>query len=406
MATEQSTTQEIDSAELKALLAMDSTIFQETKKVEKKEPPAAKKPPVAKTQEEQEEEEVEEVDENKAKNPVSTLDSLIEGVDNEKEEEEQEEDQPGQATTKVPRNSARAIQMLVDADIIKEFEFEEGKEKKISEYTDKELADLVKENIALHSTNSGSKAVQELMEGLSPTLQAAIEYQRNGGTEVNRIFRQLAAVEEVSDLDLATSAGKENTIRAYLSEISKLTPDEVEADLADIKDRQKLDDLAKRYHPKIREHRENEAAAIVEKQQREYKAIQEQTAKINKQVEAVLLKGELAGQKLDHSTQSMLYAGLTRNVGELGQIVSRLGVKADISHLLQVMWLLQDPKSFMEKFATATKNEHSEEVHKKLRTTAQGETRSRNPDMPLGGKPAGNPGTKIKRPPGNIFRKI
>jgi len=285
-------------------------------------------------------------------------------------EDEDEDHAPpaGSATaTKSERNSVKAIQLLVNDGTLFEFEGD----KKLPEYSEKELAELIVANMEKRD----GVAVASFVETLPQVLQDAVQYVSTGGQETDNFFGLLAKVEAVAKFSTETDKDRENVVRAYMSEVQKMTSEEIDSEIQDIKDMNKLADKATFYLPKIQASREAAKNAALEEQTRKAKLKEAQMAKVQEQVYNTVAKKELGGVKIDANAQGLIFNGLMLSIEQLGQIVSQLGIKTNLEHLAQVMWHLRDPKTFLEKQIELGKNAQTEVVHRTLKT---GEGQARN----------------------------
>jgi DNA-directed RNA polymerase beta' subunit len=192
------------------------------------------------------------------------------------------------------------------------------------------------------------------------------------------LFAALAKVEQVRELDPEDEDGQIIIARNYLQATNFGTSDEIEEEIANWKESNRLEKKAKDFKPKLDQ---------MQKQQVEYQLAQQ--AEFNRQqreaaqmyvsnVGHALQKGDLNGIKLDRKTQAMLYEGLTnvaypsasgKATNLLGHMLDRIQyVEPNFELLAEVTYLLADPDGYRNSIRQQGKNAAVTETVKKLKT--------------------------------------
>ena len=221
----------------------------------------------------------------------------------------QEEDAGNKGRPKVDKSGLAelATKMIEEGTLIP---FDD--DKPLEEYTTKDFRELFEANFQERENAIRENTPKEFFQALPEELQIAAKYVADGGQDLKGLFRTLAQVEEVFELDPDVESHQEEIARQYLYATSFGTPEEIEDEIQDWKDIDKLGQKAKQFKPKLdRMHEEVVAQKLAEQ---EYKKQQqaEQAKAYQDNVYNTLSVGELGGVKLDRKVQGMLYSGLVQ----------------------------------------------------------------------------------------------
>ena len=214
-------------------------------------------------------------------------------------------------------------------------------DKPLEEYTTKDFRELFEANFNEREAKVRENTPKEFFQSLPEELQIAAKYVADGGQDLKGLFRTLAQVEEMFELD----------------------PDN-EADQAEI------------------------ARQLA--QQEEKKAQQEQAAKAyTENVYSTLAKGEIGGVKLDRKIQSLLYSGLVqpsyssisgKQTNLLGHLLEKYQfVEPRHDLIAEALWLLADPNGYKAKVKEQGSKQAVEKTVRQLKTEESRKLTSSSP---------------------------
>jgi hypothetical protein len=251
-------------------------------------------------------------------------------------------------------------------------------DKPLEEYTTKDFRELFEANFQERENKIRQDTPKEFFQSLPEELQIAAKYVADGGTDLKSLFRTLAHVEEVVQLDPSNEYDQAEIARQYLYATQFGTPEEIESEINDWSDLGKLEQKANQFKPKLDAMQEE----IIARQLAEQEQRKEQQAKQAKMytdnVYNTLSKGELAGIKLDRKVQSLLYSGLvqpnypsisgkpTNMLGHLLEKYQFVEPRHDL--IAEALWLLADPEGYKGKIKDQGSKKTVEETVRKLKT--------------------------------------
>lgn len=368
----------------------------------------------------------EEIDTTFLDNPKATPEERQEAKEKKAEVEEtiaeldglisQEEDAGNKGRPKVDKSGLAelATKMIEEGTLIP---FDD--DKPLEEYTTKDFRELFEANFQEREDKARENTPKEFFKSLPEELQIAAKYVADGGQDLKGLFRTLAQVEEVFELDPENEAHQEEIARQYLYATNFGTPEEIEDEINDWRDIDKLGQKAKQFKPKLdRMHEEVVARKLAEQ---EYKKQQqaEQARDYQDNVYNTLAVGELGGLKLDKKIQGMLYSGLVqpsyssisgKQTNLLGHLLEKYQfVEPRHDLIAEALWLLADPdgykskvkeqgsKATIEKTVRQLKTEEARKISSSSTNTGEEESR----------RPAANkaPQRTISRP-NNLFKRF
>ena len=287
----------------------------------------------------------------------------------------QEEETGNKGRPKVDKSglSELAMKMIEEGTLIP---FDD--DKPLEEYTTKDFRELFEANFQERENKVRQDTPREFFQSLPEELQIAAKYVADGGTDLKSLFRTLAQVEEVIQLDPSNEYDQAEIARQYLYATQFGTPEEIESEINDWADLGKLEQKANQFKPKLDVMQEE----IIARQLAEQEAKKEQQAKQAKMytdnVYGTLSKGELGGIKLDRKVQSMLYSGLvqpnypsisgkpTNMLGHLLEKYQFVEPRHDL--IAEALWLLADPDGYKGKIKEQGSKKTVEETVRKLKT--------------------------------------
>jgi hypothetical protein len=313
-----------------------------------------------KTASKEEAEKKEEVEET-----IAELDSLI----------AQEEDAGNKGRPKVDKSGLAelASKMIEEGSLVP---FDD--DKPLEEYTTKDFRELFEANFQERENAVRENTPKEFFQALPEELQVAAKYVADGGTDLKGLFRTLAQVEEMRDLDPNNQYDQIEIARQYLHATNFGTPEEIEEEIQDWVDLDRIKQKANQFKPKLDKMQES----IINRQlaEQEYKKQQqaEQAKEYQDNVYNTLSAGELGGIKLDRKVQGILYSGLVqpnypsisgRNTNLLGHLLEKYQfVEPRHDLIAEALWLLSDPDGYRSKVKDQGSRQAVEKTVRQLKT--------------------------------------
>ena len=319
--------------------------------------PAAKKTPEEAQEAAEKQIEVEET--------IHELDNLI----------SQEEDAGNKGRPKVDKSGLYdlASKMIEEGALVP---FDDDKD--LEDYTTKDFRELFEANFQERENAIRENTPKEFFQSLPQELQYAAKYVADGGQDLKGLFRTLAQVEEIRDLDPSNEYDQAEIARQYLYASNFGTTEEIEAEIQDYSEFGRLAQKANQFKPKLDKMQEG----IVNRQlaDQEYKRQQQaqQAKAYQDNVYNTLSIGELGGVKLDKKVQSQLYSGLvqpnypsisgkpTNLLGHLLEKYQFVEPRHDL--IAEALWLLSDPDSYRNKVKEQGSRQAVEKTVRQLKT--------------------------------------
>jgi hypothetical protein len=334
---------------------------------------------------------------------IAELDGLI----------SQEEDAGNKGRPKVDKSGLYdlASKMIEEGELIP---FDD--DKSLEDYTTKDFRELFEANFKEREAKIKENTPKEFFSALPEELQYAAKYVADGGTDLKGLFRTLAQVEEMRQLDPADEYDQAEIARQYLYATNFGTSEEIETEITDWSDLGKLEQKANQFKPKLdRMQEEIVARQLAEQEQR--KEQQSEAAKAyTDNVYNTLAAGEIGGVKLDKKTQSVLYSGLVqpnypsisgKNTNLLGHLLEKYQfVEPNHGLIAEALWLLQDPDGYRSKIKEQGSKAAVEKTVRSLKTEESRKLSSSSTNTGLGeDRPSNKPQKTIQRQNANIFRR-
>lgn len=256
------------------------------------------------------------------------------------------------------------------------FGFDDDKD--LEEYTTKDFRELFEANFQEKERKIKEDVPKEFFNALPDELKTAAKYVADGGTDLKGLFRTLAQVEEVFELDADDENHQAEIARQYLWATNFGTPEEIEAEIEDWADVDKLGQKARQFKPKLDRMQEEIVSRKLAEQETK-KEQQVQAARVyTDNVYNVLSTGELDGVKLDKKVQNMLYSGLvqpnypsisgkpTNMLGHLLEKYQFVEPRHDL--IAEALWLLADPEGYKNKIKDQGTKTATEKTVRMLKT--------------------------------------
>jgi hypothetical protein len=329
-------------------------------------------------------------------------------TDEEKEEEEKGDDgkKAGRPTSLVELGTK-----LIEKGYLTPFEGEED----VSKYTLKDWEELFESNEKEKSKKLKEEVSGEFYEGLPEELQVAAHYVANGGTDLKGMFRSLAAVEEVRQLDPKDANSQEAIIRGFLHATNFGTAEEIEEEIEGYKDHDELEAKAIKFKPKLDAMQEQQVARQLQQQDLKRKQQEKQAQVYTDNIYKVLEPGDLNGIKLDKKQQNMLFAGLTqanypsvsgRPTNLLGHLLEKYQyVEPNHALITEALWLLADPEGYKAKLKAVGGKEQVDKTVRTLKTEQSNKSTSSQGQDDDDNASRKKPGSGIQRPSTGFFKR-
>jgi len=251
-------------------------------------------------------------------------------------------------------------------------------EKPLDEYTAADFRELFEANFQEREAAVKQQVPQEFFNSLPRELQVAAKYVADGGQDLKGLFRTLAQVEEVFELDVTNERDQEEITRQYFYATQFGTPEEIEAEIEDLKDLGRLEKKAEQFKPKLDKMQESIVQHKLAEQEAQKQRQAEAAQSYTENVYNTLLNGELNGLKIDRKTQSMLYSGLVqpnypsisgRNTNLLGHLLEKYQfVEPRHDLIAEALWLLSDPDSYKGRIREQGSKQATEKTVRSLKT--------------------------------------
>ncbi|HUU89530.1 MAG TPA: hypothetical protein VMX17_17490 [Candidatus Glassbacteria bacterium] len=296
---------------------------------------------------------------------IAELDDLI----------SQEEDAGNKGRPKVDKSGLYELaqKMIEDGALVP---FDDDKD--LEEYTTKDFRELFEANFQERENKIRENTPREFFQSLPEELQVAAKYVADGGTDLKGLFRTLAHVEEMRQLDPDDENDQSEIARQYLWATNFGTAEEIEQEIQDWQDMDKLPQKANQFKPKLDAMQEKivarELAEQEVKREQQSKAAQNYTDNVYN----TLLTGDIGGIKLDKKTQSLLYSGLvqpnypsisgkpTNLLGHLLEKYQFVEPRHDL--IAEALWLLADPDGYKNKVRDIGAKESIQKTVRQLKT--------------------------------------
>jgi hypothetical protein len=296
---------------------------------------------------------------------INELDNLI----------SQEEDAGNKGRPKVDKSGLHelAAKMIEEGTL---FGFDD--EKSLEDYTTKDFRELFEANFQERENAIRENTPKEFFNALPEELQVAAKYVADGGQDLKGLFRTLAHVEEMRQLDPSDEYDQAEIARAYLHTTGFGTAEEIESEIQDWKDLNRLEQKANQFKPKLDAMQEEIVARQLAQQEHKRNMQAEQAKAYQDNVYNTLASGTIGGLKLDKKVQGLLFSGLvqpnypsisgkpTNLLGHLLEKYQFVEPRHDL--IAKALWLLADPAGFEAKIREQGGKAATEKVVRQLKT--------------------------------------
>ena len=287
----------------------------------------------------------------------------------------QEEDAGNKGRPKIDKSGLHelAAKMIEEGTI---FGFDDDKD--LEDYTTKDFRELFEANFQEKERKIKEAAPKDFFNALPDELKTAAKYVADGGQDLKGLFRTLAQVEEVFELDPDDENHQAEIARQYLWATNFGTPEEIETEIEEWGDMGRLEQKANQFKPKLDRMQEEIVARQLAEQETKKEKQQNAAKKYTDNVYNTLSVGDLGGLKLDKKTQGMLYSGLvqpnypsisgkpTNMLGHLLEKYQFVEPRHDL--IAEALWLLADPNGYKSKIKEQVGKQVTEKVVRQLKT--------------------------------------
>lgn len=251
-------------------------------------------------------------------------------------------------------------------------------EKPLEEYTTKDFRELFEANFNEREAKVRDNVPKEFFQSLPEELQIAAKYVADGGQDLKGLFRTLAQVEEMFELDPNNEYDQAEIARQYLHATQFGTPEEIESEIQDWSDMNKLGQKANQFKPKLDRMQEEIVARQLAEQEYKKEQQSKQAKAYQDNVYSTLAGGQVGGVKLDKKTQGMLYSGLvqpnypsisgkpTNLLGHLLEKYQFVEPRHDL--IAEALWLLADAEGYKAKVRDQGAKANVEKTVRQLKT--------------------------------------
>ena len=293
---------------------------------------------------------------DKPSKPEVAIEALNDIVNDDNESEDSETSTANTGRPKVSKNGMiEFTKKLIEKGQIVPFD----DDKSIDKYSIQDFEELFEANMSDKERKIREQTPVEFFDALPQELQYAAKYVADGGQDLKGLFRTLAQVEEVVNLDPSTEEGQETIVRSYLQATNYGNSEDIEEEIDGWKDRGDLESKANKFKPKLDAMQDQIIAQKLQQQEGLRRQQDVQAKAYMDNVYNVLQPGEINGIKLDKKTQSMLYTGLVqpnypsvsgRATNMLGHLLEKYQyVEPRHDLIAEALWLLADPEGYKAK---------------------------------------------------------
>lgn len=276
-----------------------------------------------------------------------------------------------------PTVAVGALKNLIEKKVV--LPFDDGK--KLEEYTQEDIEELIEANIQQVRESMQNEVPQQFFQSLPAELQQAYQYVANGGQDLKGLFQSLAASQEIQSLDPSNEQGQVAIIRSYLQATNYGTPEEIEDEIYSLQDRGELEKKANQFKPKLDSMQQQLVNQRIAAQEQANRQRMQQAQMYQENVYRVLEKAEINGIKLDNRVQNMLYSGLVqpnypsvsgKQTNLLGHLLEKYQfVEPRHDLIAEALWLLADPDGYRQELRGQGQSAAAIETARRLKTEQQ-----------------------------------
>ena len=355
--------------------------------------------------------------------PKETTDSALDELDATLKtgEDFDEEDEPKKKGGRAKTDKSGLVSFLkkrIENNEMFAFDDYDESKQSIDDYlgnlSEKDVEELWTANVDNLKQEVAAKTPKEFFESLPNELQYAAEYVAKGGQDLKGLFRALAHVEEVRDLDVREPEHQEMIVRQYLQATGFGNNDQelIDDQIQEWAENGNLSKKANQFKPKLDDLQEEMLQSKLAQQEHFKQQQQAKKEAYMSNIYDTLKPGELNGVKIDSRRQKFLWDELTtvkyesitgRPTNMLGKLLEdyQFGKEPRYDLIAETLWLLSDPEDYKENIRKQAKNEVVADTVRKLKTEESRKISSYTRDEDDDSKPTSR---KIARQT-NIFKR-
>lgn len=355
--------------------------------------------------------------------PKETTDSALDELDTTLKtgEDFDEEDEPKKKGGRAKTDKSGLVSFLkkrIENNEMFAFDDYDESKQSIDDYlgnlSEKDVEELWTANVDNLKQEVAAKTPKEFFESLPNELQYAAEYVAKGGQDLKGLFRALAHVEEVRDLDVREPEHQEIIVRQYLQATGFGNNDQelIDDQIQEWAENGNLSKKANQFKPKLDDLQEEMLQSKLAQQEHFKQQQQAKKEAYMSNIYETLKPGELNGVKIDSRRQKFLWDELTtvkyesitgRPTNMLGKLLEdyQFGKEPRYDLIAETLWLLSDPEDYKENIRKQAKNEVVADTVRKLKTEESRKISSYTRDEDDDSKPASR---KLARQT-NIFKR-
>jgi hypothetical protein len=251
-------------------------------------------------------------------------------------------------------------------------------DKPLEEYTTKDFRELFEANFQERENEIRQNTPREFFAALPEELQYAAKYVADGGQDLKGLFRTLAHVEEMRQLDIEDEYDQAEIARVYLHTTQFGTAEEIEEEIQDWRDLNKLQQKASQFKPKLDAMQEEIVVRQLAEQEHKKNMQADQAKAYQENVYSTLAAGTIGGLRLDKKVQGLLFSGLvqpnypsisgkpTNLLGHLLEKYQFVEPRHDL--IAEALWLLADPNGYKNKVREQGSKQAVEKTVRQLKT--------------------------------------
>lgn len=314
----------------------------------------------------------------------NTFDELNKDLDQDDEDEDTKKSNSGRKKTDKSGLVEFLKKRIENNEMFTFDDYDENKQS-LDEYlgtlSEKDVEELWQANINNLKDEVASKTPKAFFESLPEELQYAAKYVADGGQDLKGLFKALAHVEEVRDLNPAEPEHQEIIVRQYLQATNFGNGDQelIEDQIEEWIESGAITKKANQFKPKLDDLQSEMLEARLAQQEHFKRQQQAQKEAYMQNIYETLKPGELNGVRIDGKRQKFLWDELTtvkyqsltgRPTNLLGKLLEeyQFGEEKRYDLIAEATWLLSDPEDYKEHVKRQAKNEVTESTVRSLKT--------------------------------------
>lgn len=255
-------------------------------------------------------------------------------------------------------------------------DYEDKLSKYLSSLPQQDLEELWDANLQYKEESVKQEIPKQFYESLPQELQYAAKYAADGGTDMKGLFKVLAQVQEVKELD--PEKNPREVAYQYLLATNFGSEEEVQEQLDEWEDMNLLNKKASSFKPKLDKMQESIVEQKLIEQENQRKRNEQRAKEYVETVQKSLETPDLGDIKLDTKTHNYIKNGLLdfsydsvsgSKTNLLGALIEKHQViEPNYKLIAEAIYLLSDPEGYRSKLKTAGGNQKVENITRQLKT--------------------------------------